>query len=186
MGYPLVAKAVAPGLLHKSDAGGVVLGLESAASVSAAVKTMGERLQAAGMRLEAVQLQREVRGGIEALVGVVGDPIFGPLVVCGFGGVQVELLRDASFRLPPVTDLDAAEMIDRLRLKPLLDGYRGAPAGDRAALLSLVQGVSALVEAVPELREMDLNPVKVLPPGQGAVVVDARMRIGRLSAADPR
>jgi acyl-CoA synthetase (NDP forming) len=162
----------------------VVLGLESAEAGASAVNTMRERLQAAGLRLEAVQLQREVRGGIEALVGVVVDATFGPLVVCGFGGVQVELLRDASFRLPPVTDLDAAEMIDRLRLKPLLDGYRGAPAGDRSALLSLVQRVSALVEAIPELREMDLNPVKVLPPGHGAVVVDARMRVGRLTAAD--
>jgi acyl-CoA synthetase (NDP forming) len=186
MGYPLVAKAVAPGLLHKSDVGGVVLGLESAEAVASAVATMRERLRAAGLKLEAVQLQREIRGGIEALVGVVGDPTFGPLVVCGLGGVQVELLRDVSFRLPPVTDLDAAEMIDRLRLKPLLDGYRGAPAGDREALASLVQRVSALVEAVPELREMDLNPVKVLPPGQGAVVVDARMRVGRLTAADLR
>jgi acetyl coenzyme A synthetase (ADP forming)-like protein len=186
MGYPLVAKAVAPGLLHKSDVGGVVLGLESAEAVASAVKTMRARLRAAGVSLAAVQLQREVRGGIEALIGVVGDPTFGPLVVCGLGGVQVELLRDASFRLPPVTDLDAAEMIDRLRLKPLLDGYRGAPAGDRVALLSLVQRVSALVEAVPELREVDLNPVKVLPPGQGAVVVDARMRVGRLTVADLR
>jgi hypothetical protein len=88
--------------------------------------------------------------------------------------------------MPPVTDLDAAEMLDRLRLKPLLEGYRGAPAGDRDALLTLVQRVSALVEAVPELREMDLNPVKVLPPGQGVVVVDARIRVGRLTAADLR
>jgi acyl-CoA synthetase (NDP forming) len=77
-------------------------------------------------------------------------------------------------------------MIERLRLHPLLDGYRGAPAGDRAALVSLVQRVSALVEAVPELREMDLNPVKVLPPGQGIVVVDARLRVGHLTAADLR
>lgn len=186
MGYPLVAKAVVPGLLHKSDVGGVVLGLESAGDVSEAVTTMCERLEAAGLKVEAVQLQRQVKGGIEALVGVVADPTFGPLVVCGLGGVQVELLRDASFRLPPVTDLDAQEMIDRLRLKPLLDGYRGAPAGDQAALVTLLQRVSALVEAVPELREMDLNPVKVLPPGQGAVVVDARIRIGRLSVADLR
>ena len=186
MGYPLVAKAVSPGLLHKSDLGGVILGLGSAEATAEAVETLRERLAAAGRELQAVQLQREVRGGIEALVGVVSDPTFGPLVVCGLGGVQVELLRDASFRLPPVTDLDAAEMIDRLRLKPLLDGYRGAPAGDRDALLALVQRVSALVEAVPELREMDLNPVKVLPPGQGLLVVDARIRVGRLTAADLR
>jgi acetyl coenzyme A synthetase (ADP forming)-like protein len=186
MGYPLVAKAVAPGLLHKSDVGGVVLGLDSAEAVAAAVAGLGDRIRAAGLELRAVQLQREVRGGIEALVGVVSDPTFGPLVVCGLGGVQVELLRDASFRLPPVTDLDAAEMIERLRLRPLLDGYRGAPAGDRDALVALIQRVSALVEAVPELREMDLNPVKVLPPGQGAVVVDARVRVGRLTEADLR
>jgi len=186
MGYPLVAKAVAPGLLHKSDVGGVILGLDSKAATAAAVKTLRERLARVGKDLHAVQLQREVRRGIEALVGVVSDPTFGPLVVCGLGGVQVELLRDASFRMPPVTDLDAAEMLDRLRLKPLLEGYRGAPAGDRDALLTLVQRVSALVEAVPELREMDLNPVKVLPPGQGVVVVDARIRVGRLTAADLR
>jgi acyl-CoA synthetase (NDP forming) len=164
--------------------GGVILGLESPAAVASAATTLRERLRAAGHTLQAVQLQRQVSGGIEALVGVVSDPTFGPLVVCGLGGVQVELLRDASFRLPPVTDLDAADMIDRLRLKPLLDGYRGAPAGDRAALATLVQRVSALVEAVPELREMDLNPVKVLPPGQGVVVVDARIRVGRVSALD--
>jgi acyl-CoA synthetase (NDP forming) len=186
MGYPLVAKAVAPGLLHKSDVGGVVLGLDSAASTASAVETLRERLTVAGHSLSAIQLQREVRGGIEALVGVVSDPTFGPLVVCGLGGVHVELLRDASFRMPPVTDLDAAEMFDRLRLKPLLDGYRGAPAGDRDAFVALIQRVSALVEAVPELREMDLNPVKVLPPGQGVVVVDARVRVGRLTAADLR
>jgi acetyl coenzyme A synthetase (ADP forming)-like protein len=186
MGYPVVVKAIAPGLLHKSDVGGVVLGLDSDEAVASAVTAMRDRLKGAGLDLQAVQVQREVRKGIEGLVGVVGDPTFGPLVVCGIGGVQVELLRDASFRLPPVTDTDAAEMIERLRLHPLLDGYRGAPAGDRAALVTLVQRVSALVEAAPELREMDLNPVKVLPPGQGVVVVDARLRVGRLTPADLR
>ena len=98
--------------------------------------------------------------------------------MCGLGGVQVELLRDAAFRLPPVTDVDAAEMLGALRLGALLDGYRGTPPADRAALLTLVQRVSALVEAVPELREMDLNPVKVLATGEGLHVVDARVRLG--------
>jgi acyl-CoA synthetase (NDP forming) len=185
VGYPVVAKAVASGLVHKSDVGGVIVGLDSAGAVASAVETLHERMAAAGKTLEAVQVQRQVKGGIEALVGVVTDPTFGPLVVCGLGGVQVELLRDAAFRLPPITDLDAVEMIDRLRLKPLLDGYRGALPGDRAALVALLQRVSALVEAVPELREMDLNPVKLLPPGQGAIVVDARIRVARVTGEAP-
>jgi acetyl coenzyme A synthetase (ADP forming)-like protein len=183
MGYPLVAKAVSPGLIHKSDIGGVVLGLNSEDDVRRAVAALRDRLAAAGRTLEHVLLQREVSGGLEALVGVVNDATFGPLVVCGLGGVLVELLRDASFRLPPVTDLDATDMIDRLRLKALFDGYRGAPPADRAALVTLIQRVSALVEAVPELRELDLNPVKVLARDQGAVAVDARVRLGPIAAA---
>jgi acetyl-CoA synthetase (ADP-forming) len=179
MGYPLVAKAVAPGLVHKSDVGGVILGLDSADEVSRAATALHEGLARHGHALDGVLLQREVRGGIEALVGVVSDPTFGPLIVCALGGVQVELLRDASFRLAPVSDLDAAEMIDRLRLKALLDGHRGHPPGDRPALIDLIQRVSALVEAVPEIRELDLNPVKLLPPGRGAVAVDARICLGR-------
>jgi acetyl coenzyme A synthetase (ADP forming)-like protein len=178
LGYPLVAKAIAPGLVHKSDVGGVALGLESALDVRLAVAAMRDRLTAAGYALQSVLLQRQVEGGLEALVGVVGDPTFGPLVVCGAGGVQVELLRDVSFRLPPVTDLDAAEMIDRLRSRPLFDGYRGAPAADRGALVDLLQKLSALVEELPELYELDLNPVKVQAPGSGALVVDARVRVG--------
>jgi acetyl coenzyme A synthetase (ADP forming)-like protein len=178
IGFPLVAKAVAPGLVHKSDIGGVVLGLRSEEEVRSAVSVLTERLRSAGYGLDTVLLQREVVEGLEALVGVVSDPTFGPLIVCGLGGVQVELLRDASFRLPPVTDLDASEMLDRLRLRALFDGYRGSPPADRTALVGLIQRVSALVEAVPELRELDLNPVKVLRPGEGVQVVDARVRLG--------
>jgi acyl-CoA synthetase (NDP forming) len=148
------------------------------------VATLQERMAAAGTKLTGLLLQRQVTGGLEALVGVVGDPTFGPLVVCGVGGVQVELLRDVSFRLPPVTDLDAAEMIDRLRSRPLFDGYRGAPPADREALVHLIQRLSALVEVLPELRELDLNPVKVLRPGEGAVVIDARVRLAPVVATD--
>jgi len=180
LGYPLVAKAVAPGILHKSEIGGVILGLDSPQSVTAAVQMLQERVQAAGATLDHVLLQRQISGGIEALVGVTTDPTFGPLIVCGLGGVLVELLRDVAFRLVPVTDIDAADMIEQLRGAKLLGGYRGAPAGDREALISLILRLSALVEAVPELRELDLNPVKVLPPGQGVVVVDSRMRLGPL------
>lgn len=180
MGYPLVAKAIAPDVLHKSDAGGVVLGLESPEAVAAAVDAIAASMRRIGARLDGVLLQRQVAGGIEALVGVTTDPTFGPLIVCGLGGVLVELLRDVAFRLPPVTDVDAAEMLAKLRATKLLDGYRGAPPGDRDALISVVMRLSALVEIVPEVCELDLNPVKVLAPGQGAIAVDGRMRVGPL------
>ncbi|HZP42332.1 MAG TPA: GNAT family N-acetyltransferase [Candidatus Binatia bacterium] len=182
LGYPLVAKAIAPGLVHKTDVGGVVLGLRSADAVAEAVRALETRLRAHGFPLTGVLLQREIAGGVEALVGVTTDPTFGPLLVCGLGGVLVELVRDVAYRLVPVSDVDAAEMLAKLKSAPLLDGYRGMPPADRAALVRLVQRLSALVEVVPELRELDLNPVKVLAPGSGAIVVDARMRIGPLGS----
>lgn len=179
MGFPLVAKAIARGLVHKTDVGGVALNLQNAFEVTTAIATMRERIASAGFTLEQVLLQKQIEGGLEALVGVVVDPTFGPLLVCGIGGVQVELLKDVSFHLSPVSDLDAAEMIDRLRLRPLFDGYRGSVPADRAALIEVLRNLSALVEEMPELRELDLNPVRVLRPGEGAVVVDARIRVGR-------
>ena len=180
LGYPLVAKVVSPDVLHKSDVGGVILGLDSAVAVRAAVDTLTARFQTLGARLDGILLQREIPGGLEALVGITTDETFGPLVVCGLGGTLVEILHDVAFRLPPVTDLDADEMLARLRASRLLDGYRGAPPADRDALVSIILRVSALVESIPELLELDLNPVKVLPPGRGAMVVDGRMRLGPL------
>ena len=185
LGYPLVAKAVAPALVHKSDVGGVIMGLDSAAAAAAAAATLRERMSAIGAALEGVLLQRQIEGGIETMVGVTTDPTFGPLLVCGLGGTMVELLRDVAFRLHPVTDVDAAEMVAALRSSPLFDGYRGAPPGDRAALIALIMRISALVEVTPELTELDLNPVKVLEPGKGAIVVDGRMRLRRLAGVGP-
>lgn len=178
LGYPLVAKAISPDVVHKSDIGGVIMGLNSAAAVATAVATLAERMQEVGVRLDGILLQRQVADGLEALVGVTTDPTFGPLVVCGLGGTLVEVLRDVAFGLPPVSDIDAAEMLAKLRAEKLLDGYRGAPPADREALMAVILRISALVESIPELRELDLNPVKVLQPGEGAVVVDCRMRIG--------
>lgn len=177
VGYPLVAKAVAHGLLHKSDIGGVIMGLDSADAVRAATTVLHDRVASAGLQLEGVLLQRQIDGGIEMMVGVTTDATFGPLLVCGPGGTMVELIHDAAFRLHPVTDLDAAEMIAGLRSSKLLDGYRGRPPGDRDALISIVMRISALVEIVPELSELDLNPIKVLQPGEGAIVVDCRLRL---------
>ncbi|MGH7932830.1 MAG: GNAT family N-acetyltransferase [Candidatus Binataceae bacterium] len=175
LGGPLVIKAVAPGVERKRDSGGVIMGLKSPDAVAAAVETLRERMDAVGAHLDGVMLQRQIEGGIEAMVGVTSDPTFGPLVVCSVGGAMSELLKDASFRLNPVTDVDAEEMVNSLRTSPLLDGYRGAPPADREALTVLLMRVSALVEALPELAELELNPIKVLAPGEGAVVIDARM-----------
>jgi acyl-CoA synthetase (NDP forming) len=177
LGYPLVAKIVSPDVLHKSDVGGVILNLETPAAVASAVDALVACTQRIGARLDGILLQRQVSSGIEALVGVTTDPMFGPLLVCGLGGTLVEVLHDVVFRLTPVSDSDAAEMLTQLRANVLLDGYRGAAPGDRAALIELVLRVSALVESIPELQEFDLNPVKILAPGAGVIALDGRMRL---------
>lgn len=180
IGFPLVAKAIVPALTHKSDIGGVVLNLSSPADVKQAVEKIQANVIKAGVPLEGILLQRQINAGVEAIIGMTSDPLFGPIVLCGLGGTNVELLKDVSFRLPPVTDVAAREMIDSLKLRKLLSGYRGSPAGDIDALTAIITRVSALAEIAPEILEMDLNPVKVLSPGEGAVVVDARIRVNRI------
>lgn len=177
IGYPVVLKAIAPDLLHKTEAGGVVLALGSREAVLAAAGSMAARFAAGGIALDGYLVQEQVRPGVEALVGITSDPSFGPLVVAGLGGVQVELLRDVAVRLTPLSDLDAGEMLGGLRAGKLLDGFRGAPPADRAALVHIVRLVAALAEIAPEIAELDLNPVIVLPASQGAIVADARIRL---------
>jgi acyl-CoA synthetase (NDP forming) len=168
-------KGVAPRLVHKTEAHAVRLGLAGADQVRTAATEMVEAVAAAGYRLEGFLVQRMVGNGVELLVGVVHDASFGPVIACGAGGTAVELLKDVAVRITPLTDLDAAEMVRSLATFPLLDGYRGAPRVDVAALEELLLRVSALVEAHPEIAELDCNPVKVL--ADGVVVVDARVRI---------
>ncbi len=182
LGYPLVAKVQSGQILHKSDVGGVILGLKSRRDVTSALETMSQRMKEIGISFDRVLLQREISGGIEAFVGATADPAFGPVLGCGLGGVTVEAIRDVSFRLTPVSDVDAEEMIARLRSARLLDGYRGAAPGDRAALIQVIRRVSALAVLIPEMSELDLNPVKILEAGRGAVVVDCRMKIAGKSA----
>jgi acetyltransferase len=131
---------------------------------------------------DGVLVQEYVEGGHEVLIGMTQDPNFGPLVVFGLGGIYVELLQDVAFRIHPLTDVDASEMIKEIKSSRLLDGYRNQPKGDVAALEEALLEVSGLIGAVPELVEMDLNPVKVLEPGKGVVVVDARMKIRAVEA----
>jgi acyl-CoA synthetase (NDP forming) len=136
-----------------------------------------------GYPVDRFLVQHMVGDGVELLVGVVHDAVFGPVVACGAGGTAVELLKDVAVRLAPLTDRDAAEMVRSLATFPLLDGYRGAPKADVAALEDLLLRVSALVEAHPEIAELDCNPVKALP--DGVVVVDARIRVEAASLSLP-
>jgi acyl-CoA synthetase (NDP forming) len=174
-------KAVAPGLIHKSDAGAVRLNLAAAAVESAASEIAESVRTAAGVAPTGYLVQPMAAAGVEMLIGVVNDPRFGPVVACGAGGTLVELVKDVAVRLSPLTPADAASMPRELRSFPLLEGYRGAPACDVAALEEVLLRTSALVEDHPSILEMDLNPVIVGP--HGAVVVDARVRVG---AAPPR
>ena len=173
LGGKVALKAVFPGLLHKSDAGGVTLGLEGARATSRAAGEMRRQLR--GQKGLRFQVQRMGEAGVELLVGVVNDPLFGPVVACGSGGTTAELQRDVQVRLTPVTDVDAREMLSGLRIYPLLTGYRGAPAVDLVALNDLLLRVGAMVEAHPEISELDLNPV--IARADGVLAVDWRMRV---------
>ncbi len=171
----MALKAIAPSLIHKTDAGGVRLGLLGPTNVAKAVREMREHVAALGHKVEGFLVQRMVPSGVELIVGVVHDPLFGPVVACGAGGTAVELTTDLAVRITPLTDIDARDMLRSLRIYPLLEGFRGAPAADVPAVEELLLRVSALVEAHPEISEIDLNPLMALP--DSAVVVDARIRV---------
>jgi acetate---CoA ligase (ADP-forming) len=180
---PVALKAIVPGLLHKSDAGAVALGLEGSRAVRVAAAEMERRLSGAGQAPRGYQVQRMAGGGVEMLVGVVQDPHFGPVLACGAGGTATELLKDVAVRITPITAGEAAAMIRSLKTFPLLEGYRGAPRADVGALQDVLLRVSAMVEAHPEIAEMDLNPLIV--SSSGAVAVDARIRLETGSSRRP-
>jgi acyl-CoA synthetase (NDP forming) len=175
IGGEVALKAVATGVLHKSDAGAVRLHLKGEGRVERAAKEMSDTLELTGHRVSAFQVQPMVAEGVEMLVGVVQDQHFGPVLACGAGGTATELLKDVAVRITPITRGDADRMVRSLRTFPQLDGYRGAPRADVAALEDVLLRVSALVEAHSEIVEMDLNPLVVHPTG--ATVVDARIRL---------
>jgi acyl-CoA synthetase (NDP forming) len=175
MGAEVALKAIAAGVLHKSDAGAVRLHLSGANQVERAAKEMADALEQAGHHVSMFQIQPMVPEGIEMLVGVVQDQHFGPVLACGAGGTATELMKDVSVRITPITKGDAVRMVRSLKTFPRLDGYRGAPRADVPALEDVLLRVSALVEAHPEVAEMDLNPLIV--HAAGAVVVDARIRL---------
>jgi acyl-CoA synthetase (NDP forming) len=170
---PVVLKVISDSALHKSDVGGVALNV----SGEEAVRDAFQQVTGAVPDATGVVVQSFVSEGHEVLIGSTEDPNFGSLVGFGLGGVTVELLGDVAFRIHPLTDVDAAEMVRAIRGFPMLEGYRNMPVGDVAAVEEALLRVSAMLTVLPEISEMDLNPVKVLGPGDGVVVVDARMRV---------
>jgi acetyl coenzyme A synthetase (ADP forming)-like protein len=175
LGGPVALKAIAPGQLHKSDAGAVRLELAGPDAVRAAALEIDAAVASAGLMLDGLLVQPMAADGVEMIIGVVHDHSFGPVLACGAGGTSAELIKDVAVAITPVTDLDAAEMLRSLKTFPLLDGYRGAPRCDLAAIEDVLLRVSAMVQTHPEIAEMDCNPLIATP--HGAVIVDARVRL---------
>ncbi len=171
----VAVKVAAP--IHKTDVGGIRLGLDSPDAVRAAVTELEASLREAGMEEYAGSylVQEMIDDGVEMAVGVTHDPSFGPIVMTGMGGTLVELIKDVSIRITPLTDVDVDDMLDGLRMKPLLTGYRGGPPTDVAALKDLLHRINAMVEDLPEVSELDLNPVFVRE--HGVVAVDVRLKV---------
>jgi acyl-CoA synthetase (NDP forming) len=183
LGGRVALKAHGPQILHKTELGAVRAGLAGAVEVAASAAEMDEALALAGVERETFLVQQMVDGGVELLVGVATDPVFGPVVACGAGGTAVELLGDVSVRVCPLTVADADEMVHSLAIFPMLTGFRGMDAVDLGALTDLVLRVGALADAHHEIAELDLNPV--IATTAGALAVDARIRIAAPSPARP-
>ena len=180
VGYPVAVKVVSPDIAHKLDVGGVALGLATSADVRQAVDRMSDAVGRAlpDARIDGFQVQAMVPDGCEVIVGAVETAQFGPVVMCGLGGTYVEALGEVVFRVPPLADHDAEAMIDESRVGVLLRAQRGQPAADRAALKSVLLRLSALAEAGLGLEQIEVNPLRVLAEGQGAVAVDALITVG--------
>ena len=172
VGYPIALKALGPSLVHKTERRAVSLNLADDVAVRAAYEEFATRL---GTEMTSVLVQRMVPQGVEMIVGAVQDPLFGPLIACGTGGVLVDVLADTVFRLHPLTAGDTGDMIGELRGSRLLRGYRGTPPADEAALRDVLLRISELMTAAPQIQELDLNPVIVL--SRGACVADIRVRV---------
>jgi acyl-CoA synthetase (NDP forming) len=174
-GFPVVLKVVSPDISHKSDVGGVKLNLKSAADVRTAYDAIvaSATQHVPNARIEGVAVQHMAPQGTEVIVGMTTDPQFGPVMMFGLGGIMVEVLKDVSFRLVPLEEKDARQMIQEIKGRPILEGVRGQDPADMAALQETLVKVSQFVEQHPEIQELDLNPVFAYP--DGAVAVDARI-----------
>jgi len=174
-GYPIVMKIVSPEIIHKSDAGGVKVNLKSKAEVAEAFKSIvaNAKKYNAKADIKGVLVQEMAPNGIEVIVGAIKDAQFGQTVMFGLGGIFVEVLKDVTFRVAPITLDDAKEMITGLKAYPLLKGVRGQPPADTNAIAKILVNVSKLVMEYPEIKELDLNPIMAY--AKGVATVDARI-----------
>jgi acetyltransferase len=181
IGYPVVMKIASPDVLHKSDVGGVRVGVNNREEVRDAFHDMKERVKR--MLPEAdlwgISVQEMIRDGKEVILGMVRDPQFGPVIMFGLGGIYVEVLKDVSFRIAPLSVEDAHEMIHGIRSLPLLQGARGEKPIHMDSVVEALLRLSQLAADFPEIFEIDVNPLKVFPEGRGPVALDARLTIKR-------
>ncbi len=178
IGYPVVAKIVSPDILHKTDAGGVKLNLKTDEEVKNAFNEILENAKKykSDAKIIGVNIQPFAKEGIaELIIGMTTDPQFGPALMFGLGGIFVEIYKDVSFRVCPITEYDAREMIREIKAFPILDGFRGRPKADIDTLVDILLKISKLAVENPEIDQLDLNPVIVYEKGKGVAVVDARI-----------
>jgi len=175
IGYPVVLKIVSPDIIHKFDVGGVMLNLKSAEEVKNAYNQIVENVRKykPNARILGVNVQEMAPPSTEVIVGAIKDPQFGPTIMFGLGGIFVEVLKDVTFRIAPITEEDAKEMISEIKAYPILRGFRGAPPADIEAITKILVNTSKLVMEHQEIKELDLNPIMVYK--SGAKTVDARI-----------
>jgi len=175
IGYPLVLKIVSPDVIHKFDVGGVILNLKSAKDVQDAFDKIltNVKKHKPDARIVGVLVQEMAPSSTEIIVGATKDPQFGPALMFGLGGIFVEALKDVTFRIAPITERDAQEMITEVKAYPILRGYRGQPPADIDAIVQILMNTSRLVMDHLEIKELDLNPIMVYE--KGAKTVDARI-----------
>ena len=175
MGFPVALKIASPDIVHKSDSGGVRLSLNNASEVRAAYREIMDGVQKKNplASIQGVSVQKMAKPGTEVIVGTSKDPQFGPVIMFGLGGIFVEVLKDVSFRIIPLGQKDALEMIEEIKGYPLLQGYRGKESVDIPALTEIILKISRVIEEHPEIKELEINPI--IAYKKGAIAVDARI-----------
>ncbi|MEM0025001.1 MAG: acetate--CoA ligase family protein [Zestosphaera sp.] len=179
VGYPVVLKIVSPDIVHKSDVGGVKLNLNSSEEVRRSFDEIirNVRVNAPEAKVAGILVQEMIPQSLEVIVGATRDPTFGPVLLFGLGGIFVEVLKDVSFRITPLTRYDAETMLTEIRAAKILDGYRGTPPRDKEAIVDIILRLAKFMEEHESVTDVDLNPIMVFEVGKGAKVADARILI---------